>query len=167
VPLHSLQVPMISSRNADHLIALSAGGQPFHGCLQLLAARKRELFGYVAAMGDGSQRASSVQPCIVGPDPQTPPVRRILQRVAAGVIECQLMARFATLHFHWPDPQRPLAEPELCRTMTGVGRQEIDRAGEMLGDAVRRATAEGAEAIGSEFGIAAAKFGYQLNVDMT
>jgi hypothetical protein len=35
--------------------------------------------------------------------------------------------------------------------MTGVGRQEIDRAGEMLGDAVRRACAEAAEAIGPEF----------------
>jgi hypothetical protein len=32
VPLQSLQVPMISSRNADHPIALFAAGQPFHGC---------------------------------------------------------------------------------------------------------------------------------------
>jgi hypothetical protein len=32
---------------------------------------------------------------------------------------------------------------------------------------VSRACAEAAEVIGPEFGIAAAKFGYQLNVDMT
>jgi hypothetical protein len=51
----------------------------------------------------------------------------------------------------WPDASVALAYPELCRTMTGVGRQEIERAGEMLGNAVCRAYAEAAEAIGPEF----------------
>jgi hypothetical protein len=83
---------------------------------------------------------------------QTPPVRRILRRVAAGVIECQLMARLPHLHGLWSDASVALAQPELCRTMTGVGRQEIERASEMLGDAVCRACAEAAEAIGPEFG---------------
>src|SRR5262249_6927010 len=76
---------------------------------------------------------------------------RILQRVAAGIIECQLMARFDSLHSHWPDPQAALAQPELCRAIAGVGWQEVDRADEMLGAAIMSAAGEAKASLDETF----------------
>lgn len=42
-------------------------------------------------------------------EPQVPQVQRTLQRVAAGVIECQLMSRLSLLHARWPKPPNALA----------------------------------------------------------
>ena len=83
--------------------------------------------------------------------PQAPPVRRILQRLAAGVIEVQLLARFTSLHFHWLDAEAALAQPELCRAIAGVGWQEIERADEMLFGAIMSAAGEAKASLDETF----------------
>jgi hypothetical protein len=109
-----------------------------------------ETFG-LAAAGNPQRALRQLYETGEEVDPQAPRVRRILQRLAAGVIECQLMARFASLHFQWPDAQAALAHPDLCRAIAGVGRQEIDRAGEMLFAAIMSAARETAPDLGDKF----------------
>jgi hypothetical protein len=84
-------------------------------------------------------------------DPQVPEVARILQRVAAGVVECQLMSRLSVLHRLWPDPLRALAKPALCRQLAGVGSRELERAGEMLGATIVSAVNETASFLDGTF----------------
>lgn len=76
--------------------------------------------------------------------PQSYPVR-ILQKLAAGVVECMLQSRLATLQALWSEPHKALAHRQHCRQVAGVTDDEIDRAGEMLGAAVMAACREAAK----------------------
>jgi hypothetical protein len=71
--------------------------------------------------------------------------RRLRQRLAAGIIECQLMARLPLFARRYPDPQAALDEPKLARALAGVGRDEIAAAGPMLTGAIEAAVRESAE----------------------
>ena len=84
---------------------------------------------------------------------QTPEARRILQRVACGVIEVQLLTVLPGLHRRWPDATVALAHPKLARLLLGVGENELERAGPALGNAINSAVRETAEEIGDEFSI--------------
>jgi hypothetical protein len=84
-------------------------------------------------------------------DPKTEPMRRIVQKLAVGAIECQILARARILHALWPQPEAALAYRTIAGKVVGIPDADIERAAEMLGDAVGHACAEAAEAIGPKF----------------
>src|SRR5262245_61752032 len=80
-------------------------------------------------------------------DPQTDAMRRIAQKLTVGAIECQILARARVLHALWPDARGALAYPQIARKVEGIPDADLERAGEMLGEAVMRAVHEAAEEI--------------------
>ena len=83
---------------------------------------------------------------------QSEPLQRILQKLAAGLIECVLLSRLPTLHALFPDPSQTLGRHRaLCRQVASVTDAEIERAGEMLGATVTSACREAAEVLGDKF----------------
>jgi hypothetical protein len=83
---------------------------------------------------------------------QSEPLQRILQKLAAGLVECMLLSRLPTLHVLFPDPSQALGRHRaLCRQVAGVTHAETGRAAEMLGAAVISATREAAEVLDDTF----------------
>jgi hypothetical protein len=80
-------------------------------------------------------------------NPKTEPMRRIVQKLTAGAVECQILARARILHALWPDAQVALAHRTIARQVVGIPDADLERAGETLGEGVTRAVHEAAEAI--------------------
>src|SRR5262245_9089309 len=97
--------------------------------------------------GDPRERLRDAVQIVHEIDPQTDAMRRIGQKLTAGAIECQILARARILHALWPDAQTALAHRTIARQVIGIPDADIERAGEMLAETVMRAVNEAPEVI--------------------
>lgn len=75
-------------------------------------------------------------------DCDVPELARLRMKLAAGIVECQLMARLPALAKMFPDPVEALGMRKLARVMTLLGDDELVAAGPLLRDAIAGAVEE-------------------------